>query len=65
MNVEFKNLIFGNGVKRDLIADDVTFSYLKEAITLVDSSVQEFCPHYIHNYEYDTISENMIEFLSE
>ena len=23
------------------------------------------CPHYVHNYEYDTISENMIEFLSE
>lgn len=27
---------------RCLIVDDVTFSYLKEAITLVDSSVQEF-----------------------
>ena len=23
------------------------------------------CPHYVHNYEYDTISENMIAFLSE
>ncbi|MCM1158628.1 MAG: alpha/beta hydrolase [Clostridium sp.] len=23
------------------------------------------CPHYIHNYEYDAISENIIEFLSE
>ena len=27
---------------RYLIVDDVTFSYLKEAVTLVDSSVQEF-----------------------
>lgn len=23
------------------------------------------CPHYIHNYEYDAISESIIEFLSE
>ena len=23
------------------------------------------CPHYVHNYEYDTISENIMEFLAD
>ena len=23
------------------------------------------CPHYVHDYEYKTISENIVEFLSD
>ena len=39
------------------------FSDVVDVSKDIDSMLD--CPHYIHNYEYDAISGNIIEFLSE